>query len=705
MEWEGLGADYCMKKLLLSFLFTALVVIGFPTQAGAVTDIDDHWAKDYIQYLESEDIYNPSHSDNSAYKPDQKVSRAEFMRYVNRSFHFTEKTPASYADLNRDAWYNETIQIAEKYGYINGVGNNKMDPMGDITREQVAVIIGRIYKLDPGKVLPSDLRFTDNQDISPWSAGYIRAAVDKGFIEGYKDGTFKPKKTITRAEVSKILYFYLGSSLSETGKAYHGSDLKGDTDNVTISESCTLTDAIIKGDLYLTEGLGAAAVTLSGVTVEGSIILSGGTVNMVNTSSDQVVVSSTLGRLLQATATGVSNIKQTWVKSVSTLYETSLNGGDGFQKVIVDGDARVSLTLDAELDELDLCGDATVSTTANSVIHQLTTRKLAAVTGYGTIVHADILTNGVSMSNSIKVNSYTLAEGVSAKIDGQQVSSSADTSITPKELTVDGSDLSSLGDTVSLTLPKGILVSSATCDGKTIAASTAYRSDNDGLYLLTSYLSSLSDGQHTLDFHLSNGQSASVEVTVKNAEMANKTDASLTFDRYYLSEDFTDRFLTLDSVSFKSDIKSVVLGLGSLDYEFDEEKGALKLRRGVLGQLPAGVYTVTVNLKNGDQKTIQLTITDSAPETDTILLAEYDTYKPAEPCFSLELSGRTVKEVNAVRNETRKMLHVGKDYHISTRGLTLSMSLLEDYRVREMLVPFYVTLSDQTIITLVIDYI
>lgn len=49
-------------------------------------------------------------------------------------------------------------------------------------------------------------------------------------------------------------------------------DLKTDTTNVTISENCTLSDAAIQGDLYITEGLGSDAVTLTNVTVNGSII-------------------------------------------------------------------------------------------------------------------------------------------------------------------------------------------------------------------------------------------------------------------------------------------------------------------------------------------------------------------------------------------------------------------------------------------------
>ena len=218
--------------------------------AAFASDLDGHWSKNFIEYLDDEGIINPS-ATTGKYEPERKVTRAEFMRYVNRAFHFTEKASISYSDVQSNSWYYDTVRIAEKYGYINGTGNGRMNPEGYVTREQAAVILGRLYKANPGNVKPANLSFKDKAQVATWSAGYVKAAVDKGIITGYKDNTFKPTKVITRAELAKILYYYLGTSLSTAGKAYTGSDLKSDTANVTISESCTLSDATIDGDLYL----------------------------------------------------------------------------------------------------------------------------------------------------------------------------------------------------------------------------------------------------------------------------------------------------------------------------------------------------------------------------------------------------------------------------------------------------------------------
>ena len=151
--------------------------------AAFASDLDGHWSKNFIEYLDDEGIINPS-ATTGKYEPERKVTRAEFMRYVNRAFHFTEKASISYSDVQSNSWYYDTVRIAEKYGYINGTGNGRMNPEGYVTREQAAVILGRLYKANPGNVKPANLSFKDKAQVATWSAGYVKAAVDKGIITG-----------------------------------------------------------------------------------------------------------------------------------------------------------------------------------------------------------------------------------------------------------------------------------------------------------------------------------------------------------------------------------------------------------------------------------------------------------------------------------------------------------------------------------------
>lgn len=692
-----------MKKRLISALLCMALFASLLPCAFA-SDLDGHWAKTYIEYLHGEGVINPS-ATYGTYEPNRDMTRAEFMRYINRAFHFTETAPISYTDVLRNAWYYETIQIAEKYGYINGVGNNRMNPDGKITREQAAVIIGRLFKADPGNIDPADLPFSDRNKIASWSAGYIKAAADKGFLTGYSDGTFRPDHVVTRGEVAKILYYYMGTSLSVAGKNYTGADLKTDTTNVTISESCTLSDATIQGDLYLTEGLGSESVTLRNVTVEGTIIVSGGTVNMLNTASDHVIVSSPMGRLLQVTATGAARIGQTDVESAAALYERDMAvpERDGFVSVTVDGDSRVSLTLDGQITDLTLAGESTVSTTADTRIYRMQVQKSASITGYGAVYHADIETIGVSIANSVTLSGYAMADGVSITVGGQTLSGTQAAGVLPESIAVDLSDLDVMQAGVGIYVPVGTAVSTLSSGGRTLTADEDYIKVDSGANLTGRYLTGLSAGSHTLTVTTSDGKRTSIKITVDESEQQAEFE-TVSFDRYYRADGFRDVRIQLDGVSSAGDVTNVVLGMTKLGYEVDGT-GMLVLHRGELAALRAGTYTVSVDLQTGGAAAFNLKVTDSTPSGVQAQVATYDTYAPVEPSFALPLESYTVRSVTVTKNGTTTQLQADTDFRTTSHTLTLTKAALEKFRQGGGLVEFAVTLSNDAVYTLVIDYI
>lgn len=691
-----------MKKRLLSALLCAAVVLTMLPAALAASDLDGHWAKRYIDYLADEDIINPS-ATTGKYSPDAKVTRAEFMRYINRAFHFEETASISYTDVPKSAWYYETVCIAQKYGYINGVGNNKMDPTGTVTREQAATIIGRLYKADPGNVSPSSLAFKDKAKISSWSAGYIKAAVDKGFLAGYSDGTFQPTREVTRGEVAKIIYYYLGTSLSRAGKAYTGADLRGDTTNVTISESCTLSDATIEGDLFITEGLGTDAVALSNVTVEGTIIISGGTVTMTNTASDHIIVSSSMGRLLQTTATGASRFAETEVRTAAVLYEKGLSDGyDGFENAEVNGSgSSIALTLDADLLRLTVNAPATVTTTTNTKIYHLQANKSAAVAGYGAVYQADVRADGVSFAKDVMLGGYTLAGGVSVTVAGEKKTTSSTAAVSPASVILDLSDEESLAGGVEFSLPSGTTAEKLLMDRTELGAS-AYETTSRGIRVKADALKALATGSHTLTFTLSDGQTATVTISATREEAAPQVQTA-SFDRFYRSAAFKDVSLKLEGVNAESDISGVVLGLTPLSYEFDAASRTLTLRRAALAQLPAGTYTVTIETKSGSAQALNLTVSDSTPAGTNAVVAQFRASSPAAVRFAVPLNGRSVSSITVTKDGRAYALSAGTDYFTASDGITLSKDVLDRYKVVGACTVYTAALSDNSIWLLAAD--
>lgn len=606
-----------MKKRILTALLAASLAFGAQPFALAANDISGHWAEKYITYLNQEGVINPS-ATTGDYTPGAKVTRAEFMRYINRAFHFTETTNISYSDVTANDWYYETIQIAAKYGYIAGVGDNKMDPDGYVTREQAATIIGRLYKTTTADAVePSQLTFSDKGSISSWSAGYIYDAVQKGYIVGYPDGTFLPKNTVTRAEVSRILYSYLGNSLSKAGQSYTGADFRSDVENVTISEGCKLANAQIGGDLYLTEGLGSENVTLSDVVIDGVLIISGGNVTLEDVDATRVIVGSSMNRLVQVTATGNTNLAETEVQSTASLTETALNvSAGGFNDLVLNGSESTTLTLDCDVWDLDMETKSSLSLASDASVNTLNMKAGGTVTGYGAIGTANISASGANIS--IQPGAYTLASGVTATINGKTVKSDTAVVLTPGSFEFDIATVSKLSNSFDFKFASdpGTL-DTVTFENKTLSAGTDYRATEDGFRLYRTFLSTItSEGTYTLELTFNDGSKARLILKVADSTKNALSPAEATFDKYTGSAQNDDVTFTL-TAAVGTQLSGIKISGTTLergeDYTYNASTGKVSIKREFLQKRGNGTSTITFMMSAGNQLSAQLTIKDSTP--------------------------------------------------------------------------------------------
>lgn len=105
-----------------------------------------------------------------------------------------------------------SLNTKDHYGYIIGypvdyyTGQPTTDqtkkpvrPEGKITRAEFATIAARFFDVTySGKDLFPDIS-------GHWAKDYINQAANKGFVNGYEDGTFKPDRNITRAEAVTLV--------------------------------------------------------------------------------------------------------------------------------------------------------------------------------------------------------------------------------------------------------------------------------------------------------------------------------------------------------------------------------------------------------------------------------------------------------------------------------------------------------------------
>lgn len=671
-----------LKRILSAVLAAALLVGSVP--AALAADIDSHWSKPYVTSLHELGIINPSASTGN-YTPEAAVTRWEFMRYINRAFDFTEKASISYSDVQTSDPYYETIQIAVKHGYINGTGNNKMSPEGILTREQAATILGRLHKYAPAASASKLDVFTDKSRISSYATSYVAEAVSQGYINGYTDGTFKPQGNLKRGEIAKILYFYLGSSLGESGKQYTSADFNGDTKNVTISAACTLSDATVNGNLYITEDVLSGNVNLNNVTVKGDIIVGGGNVTLDGVNAMSLVVSNPMGNKPTVIATGSTNIGTTEVQTSASLAESGLSANaGGFSDISVTGEGT-NLSLDAAVWDVSTKAASTIVTTGSTTISELTADAKTTVTGNGSIQTAKLNASGCELV--MQPAEVQLASGVTASIAGKSVASSTSVSISPSTLSIDVNNKDAIAFSYEFTFnaDKNDLTR-VTVGGANLRQGTDYNllSDKNGIRIYKTYLSTLTAGTYTAELKFEDGTKAAIGIVVGNSAQSAVSPSQVTFDKYENSANYNDVTVTLSlpAGTLLSSVKlgSTVLERGT-DYNYNASSGMVTLLRETLAKKSKGSYTITFVPTKGTSSTCSLTVTDTAPVNEVSPSpVDFDANTPSGGYQDVTVTlkpadGATLKNIRA----GGKTLEENWQYKVDGSTVTISKTAVAEF--------------------------
>ncbi len=189
-----------MYKKIISTM-TLAIMIGVTTiSAQAETKLNDiysHWANEQIQEFINNGCINGY--EDGTFKPDNSITRAEFVKIVNKFFGFKNKQKINFKDVSQKDWFYNDVCAANEAGYINGYEDGTFKANQPITREEVAKILVRIKNNEDFKY--DKLQgFIDNSNISEWAKPYVEGAIEAGYIKGNTNGKLNPISNITRAE-------------------------------------------------------------------------------------------------------------------------------------------------------------------------------------------------------------------------------------------------------------------------------------------------------------------------------------------------------------------------------------------------------------------------------------------------------------------------------------------------------------------------
>jgi len=120
-----------------------------------------------------------------------------------------------FDDVHVNSWYFPAVAWAANQNWVLGLaGTNRFNPNTNVTRQEFAVMLVRVFStpLHTGTQLD---RFSDRNQIASWAVPYVRRAVERGWILGFPDGTFRPTNNITRQDAITMTNRTPGRDISD----------------------------------------------------------------------------------------------------------------------------------------------------------------------------------------------------------------------------------------------------------------------------------------------------------------------------------------------------------------------------------------------------------------------------------------------------------------------------------------------------------
>ena len=163
-------------------------------------------------------------------RPNNDISRAEvatifFRLLTDEAREQYTTTAGNFTDVKAGMWCNRAIATLTNMGIIKGYTDGSFQPNKSITRAELATIIARFAKLDVNTKTFSDIN-------GHWAQKSIELAAGNGWINGYTDGTFRPNKSIIRAETFAMINRVLDRQTESVSDLLPTSDMNMWSDNL-----------------------------------------------------------------------------------------------------------------------------------------------------------------------------------------------------------------------------------------------------------------------------------------------------------------------------------------------------------------------------------------------------------------------------------------------------------------------------------------
>ena len=247
---------YLVIFLTIQFLFS-FISPNFCSATTRFNDVDAYfWGYNTIIELADKSYINGY--EDGTFRPNQEITREEFASLIVRVLNLsaTHSIDKTYEDISDDRWSADNVYLLKEYlsGYEED-GKLYFKPLQKISREEAASAVG-LWLMSKSNISVSDKTildiFSDKDQIKDSLKNSIAEVVNAGIMQGYPSidnmTLFKPKNTLTRAEVAEIMLKLLRRIEAQKKSTLEVSEketsqlelfLQTDTDKVKITNIST----------------------------------------------------------------------------------------------------------------------------------------------------------------------------------------------------------------------------------------------------------------------------------------------------------------------------------------------------------------------------------------------------------------------------------------------------------------------------------
>lgn len=138
------------------------------------------------------------------FRPGEQITRGQAAAILNRILGLEAQLPTKFTDVSAENPFASSIAAIQEAGIINGFNDQTFRPYQEMTRNEMAVIVERAFRLQPSNIA-ADVFYSD---VGPehWAYASIIAVASSDKLGFFQNTTFNGSQNATREAFTVAIY-------------------------------------------------------------------------------------------------------------------------------------------------------------------------------------------------------------------------------------------------------------------------------------------------------------------------------------------------------------------------------------------------------------------------------------------------------------------------------------------------------------------